>query len=239
MTETIIKSRPMQSPEFQNDQGLVAPNVRVWDVPTRLFHWAVVSLVGFSWYTADSGSMKLHLWSGSILLTLLLFRVAWGIVGSTTARFTDFVAGPGAVIGYIMMLAKGHKPLHAGHNPAGGWMVVVLMTVLLGQISLGLFANDDIRFNGPLSMLISKELSDRLTDLHGTLFNLILLLVWIHVVAVGFYVFVKGENLVKAMISGNKHRAYVPSDAKLRFTHPWIALLLLALSAGVVAFILV
>lgn len=229
----------MQNPDLDNDTALVAPNVRVWDAPTRLFHWAVVSLVAFSWYTADSGLMRLHLWSGSILLTLLLFRIAWGIVGSTTARFSDFVAGPGAVIGYIVMLARGHKPPHAGHNPAGGWMVVVLMTVLLAQVSLGLFANDDIRFHGPLSLLVSKELSDRLTQLHGILFNIILLLVWVHVVAVGFYLFVKGEDLVKAMISGKKHRAHVPPDANLRFTHPWIALLLLAVSAGAVTLILI
>lgn len=228
----------MQSPESQNEE-FIAPNVRVWDLATRLFHWSVVFLTVFSWYTADIGLMKLHLWSGSILLTLLLFRIAWGIVGSTTARFSDFVAGPGSVIGYIVMLAKGHKPLHAGHNPAGGWMVVVLMTVLLTQVSLGFFANDDIRFNAPLSTFISKELSDRLTSLHGTLFNLILLLVWVHVVAVGFYLFVKGENLVKAMISGKKLRAHVPPDANLRFTRPWIAMLLFALSAGVVALILI
>jgi cytochrome b len=229
----------MKDGDFQSDDSPVALQVRVWDLSTRLFHWTVVLLVAFSWYTADNGLMKLHLWSGLLLLTLLVFRIAWGIVGSTTARFTDFVAGPGAVVGYIVMLAKGHKPVHAGHNPAGGWMVLVLMAVLLLQVSLGLFANDDMRFNGPLSMLISSELSDRLTELHTILFNIILLLVWVHLVAVGFYLFVKDENLVTAMISGKKRQAHVPPDAKLRFIQPWIALLLLALSAGVVALILI
>src|SRR5579871_3850903 len=104
--------------------------VRVWDAPTRLFHWMVVSLVACSWYSADHGFMTLHLWSGSLLLVLLLFRIAWGIVGSTTARFSDFLRPPAKVIAYFKALAGDKKPLHAGHNPAGGWMVTALITML-------------------------------------------------------------------------------------------------------------
>lgn len=236
MTEKSLNPTP--APDPYAAQASPGSMVRVWDAPTRLFHWTLVVLVGFSWYTADRGWLDLHQWSGIAVLTLLLFRIAWGIVGSTTAQFTDFVAGPGAVIGYLVSLAKGQKPLHAGHNPAGGWMVMVLILVLLVQVTLGLFANDDLRFDAPLSMLIAKDWSDRLTQIHGALFNVLLVLIWLHVVAAGFYVFVKGENLVKAMISGHKPHTHVPPDAKLRFTRAWLALLILGLSACVVAVVL-
>lgn len=217
-----------------SDEASDHGTVRVWDFPTRLFHWTLVGLVMTCWYTADQGWMRAHLWSGCSVLTLLLFRITWGIVGSTTSRFSDFITGPGAVIGYLRVLAKGKKPLHAGHNPAGGWMVMVLIVILLAQVTLGLFANDDVRFNAPFSTLIAKELSDRLTEIHGMLFSLMLLLIWVHVVAAGFYTFVKGENLIRVMISGHKHRAQVPSNLKLRFRSGWIALVILVVSGVVV-----
>ena len=97
--------------------------MRVWDLPTRVFHWAVVGLVTVSWVSVNNGFMRLHLASGLGLMTLLLSRLAWGIVGSTTARFTDFVTGPRRVIGYLKSLATGDSPHFVGHNPAGGWML--------------------------------------------------------------------------------------------------------------------
>src|SRR5688572_17441198 len=110
------------------------PRVRVWDAPIRIFHWAIVCLVGTSWYTADNNLIKVHLWSGATLLTLLIFRIGWGIVGSTTARFSNFITRPRDVFDYLRELgSNAEKPLHAGHNPAGGWMVVVFLSVLLLQ----------------------------------------------------------------------------------------------------------
>src|SRR5262245_54086983 len=117
----------------RNVQPRPAPGPRhmlVWDVPTRVFHWTIVLLVACSWYSADHGFTRLHLWSGSTLLTLLLFRLVWGIVGSTTARFSDFLHPPKKVFGYFKALTSNKKPLYAGHNPAGGLMVTVLITVL-------------------------------------------------------------------------------------------------------------
>lgn len=213
-------------------------HVKVWDFPTRVFHWTVVSLVLTSWITADQGFMKLHLWSGSILLVALIFRIAWGVIGSTTARFIDFIAPPRRVWSYLRALVTPDKPLYAGHNPAGGWMVVALVTLLSLQIATGLFANDGLKFNAPFATLVDSELSDRLTQLHGELFNFILLLVYFHVVAVFFYFWVKGENLIGPMLHGKKHRAHVPPDLNLRFTRSVIALALLTLSAGLVWWIL-
>lgn len=213
------------------------PHVRVWDAPTRIFHWTIVILVFVSWLSADQGFMTVHLCSGLALLALLLFRIGWGLVGSTTARFSDFLHHPRAVIGYL----KGDKRLYAGHNPAGGLMVAAMIVVLLAQALTGLFANDGLHFSGPLALLVSDDISTWFTKVHGLTFNVILLLVWCHVVAVGFYLFVKGDNLVKAFITGKKPHTHVPSEARIAFTRPTIALLvlLLVLMAGGVAWFII
>jgi cytochrome b len=205
------------------------PHVQVWDAPTRLFHWIVVILVFASWFSADQGFMKVHLCSGLTLLALLLFRIGWGLVGSTTARFRDFLHPPHAVIGYLKGLRGGEKHLYAGHNPAGGLMVAAMIAALLAQAVTGLFANDGLHFSGPLALLVSDDASNELTKLHDLIFNVILLLVWCHVVAVGFYLFVKGDNLVRAFITGKKPRTHVPADARIVFTKLYVALLLLIL----------
>lgn len=213
------------------------PRVKVWDAPTRLFHWSIVLLVFVSWFSADRGLMTIHLWSGLSLLALLLFRIAWGIMGSTTARFSDFMHPPRKIAGYLKGLARSEKRLHAGHNPAGGMMVIVMIAALLAQAVTGLFSNDGLRFNGPLAMWISQDISDQVTRIHGTIFNIILLLVWCHVVAIGFYLLVRDDNLVGPMFSGKKPRSHVPDGLNIAFTRTYIALLLLALTAGMVAWI--
>ena len=203
--------------------------MRAWDLPTRVFHWAVVALVTVSWVSVDNGFMRLHLASGLGLMTLLLSRLAWGIVGSTTARFAEFVTGPRRVIGYLKSLATGDSPHFVGHNPAGGWMVVLMIALLLAQVATGLFANDGVHFNGPLASQVSADRSDWVTGLHATLFNVLLLVVWIHLVAIFFYLWVKGDNLIRPMISGEKQGTEVPAAIKpsflpLRAALPWVVL---------------
>jgi cytochrome b len=182
--------------------------------------------------------MKIHLWSGSTLLVLLLFRIIWGIVGSTTARFSDFLRPPATILRYFKALGGPAKPLSAGHNPAGGLMVTALISLLLAQVTTGLFSTDGLKFQGPLSLLVPDELSDQLTQAHGMLFDVLLLLVWMHLVAVFFYWLVKGENLVKPMLTGYKHQDHVPGRLELRFAHWGLALLSLAAAGGVAAWIL-
>jgi cytochrome b len=211
--------------------------VRVWDLPVRAFHWSLAALVVCSWVTAEYGLLQLHLWSGLAILTLLLFRILWGFVGSTTARFSDFVRGPAQAIAYLRALARGERVLHAGHNPAGGWMVLALLATLLMQAATGLFCNDGVRFDGPLAAHIASTLSDRLTRVHSMLFNGILLLVWMHVVAVLYYRYVRAENLLAAMIGGRKARSELPAGAALRFVPLRWALLCLVLVAMLVAWI--
>lgn len=216
-----------------NDLREHTPHVQVWDAPTRLFHWAIVILVFVSWLSVDQGFMTVHLCSGLALLALLVFRIGWGLIGSTTARFRDFLHPPRTVLAYL----RNGAGMYAGHNPAGGLMVIALILVLLAQAVTGLFANDGLHFSGPLALLVGDDASTRLTAVHSTIFNVILLLVWSHVVAVGFYLFVKGHNLVKAMVTGKKPHAHVPAEARITFTHSYIALLLLllVLTAGAVA----
>ena len=197
--------------------------ILVWDAPT--------ALVFVSWLSADQGYMTVHLLSGLTLLALLLFRLAWGFFGSTTARFGDFLHAPPRVLRYLR--GRGQR-LHAGHNPAGGAMVMVLIAVLLAQAVTVLFATDSLHFTGPLALLVSEDASLRLTTLHGTIFNLILLLVWLHVVAVGLYLLVKGDNLIRPMVTGRKPASHVPDGLRLVFTHPVIAVLLLAVSIALV-----
>jgi cytochrome b len=217
-----------------SDGDETAPaRVRVWDVPVRIFHWTIVGLIATSWVAADQGFMRVHLWSGSAMLAFLLFRLVWGIVGSTTARYSDFIRSPRAAFGYVRALVGADKPRHAGHNPAGGWMVVVLLATLSAQVATGLFANDGLKFMGPLALQVTADTSDRLTVVHGWLFNFLLLLIWLHVVAVFFYFFVKRENLVTPMLTGKKLAHHVPEGRELRFTRTWLAGVLFLLCAAV------
>jgi len=211
-------------------------HVRVWDLPVRLFHWSIVLLIAVSWISADRGYMQVHLVSGLTLLALLLFRIAWGVLGSTTARFRDFLHPPGRIIGYLK--GRDGDKWYAGHNPAGGLMVAALILVLLTQVGTGLFANDGVRFHGPLALLVSEDTSTRLTGIHGFVFDLILVLIWCHIVAVGFYLLVKGHNLIGPMVTGKKRPEHVPPDSNLIFVRSYIALLLFAVSAGIAVWVM-
>ena len=210
------------------DEAAPATPVAVWDLPTRLFHWSLVTLICISWYCGETGVMRWHMLSGQAILTLLLFRLAWGLVGSQSARFSDFVKGPGAVLGYARGLLAGRPEPWIGHNPLGGWMVIALLMVLLIQAGSGLFANDDIFSEGPLANLVSKETSDNLTRLHKANFNLLLVLAALHIAAAFYYLLVKGENLIRPMITGRKWLASRPA---LQMRSPLLALILLGLSA--------
>ena len=209
---------------------------RVWDLPVRLFHWVLVGLIATSWITAQIGgnAMQVHQWSGMSILTLVLFRVLWGFLGSTRARFSDFVRGPRAALAYARGLLRGGAVFYPGHNPLGGWMVLALLASLLLQAGTGLFANDDIMLEGPLAKHISKEASDWLTGIHHLNFAVLLVLSALHVAAALFYLLVKRDNLVLPMITGRKllpeGRGFEPP----RGGPLWLAALLLALCAGAV-----
>jgi len=209
--------------------------VKVWDAPVRLFHWLLVFLFAFMFFSGKSGSdwIEWHMRAGYAVLALVLFRILWGFAGSTHARFSNFLAGPSACVGFAKkLLARAPAP-HAGHNPLGGWMVLVLLLALLFQASTGLFANDDLLSEGPLASLVSKAMSDRLSTLHSWNFNLLLLLAGLHVIAVLYHAGFMKENLIGAMFTGVKHLPAnaVAGSAPARFTSLWLALFLLLAAA--------
>ncbi|WP_198669138.1 cytochrome b/b6 domain-containing protein [Elioraea thermophila] len=204
----------------------------VWDLPTRLFHWALVlSLVG-SFITVELHEMQLHAWFGYAALTLVLFRLLWGVIGSDSARFVRFVRGPGAVLDHLRGLFRREPDRETTHNALGGWAVLALLLVVLAQGTTGLFANDDILFRGPLFPLVGKAWSDRLTTWHYRISDLLLILVALHVAAVVLYRLVLGRDLILPMVTGRKR---LPGAvAAPRLASPWLALAALAIAAGVV-----
>ncbi len=206
-------------------------SVRVWDVPTRLFHWLLVIFVVSSYVTGKIGgnAMQYHEWSGLTILTLLLFRLVWGFVGSRESRFMTFIQGPPAVVRYASTLLRHDSTHYLGHNPLGGWSIIALLFTLLVQAATGLFANDDIVSEGPLFDWVSKATSDWLTRIHKLNQELIVVLVSIHVLAVLFYFFYKRQNLVKPMITGFKQ--WSGAEAERPSGRTWMAVLFAGLAA--------
>jgi len=223
MTEPEAASRPLRA-------------LRVWDVPVRLFHWGLAALVAVSFTTAQIGgnAMEYHEWSGLSILTLVLFRVLWGFAGSTYARFGTFVRGPRPALEYARSLLRRKPPFHAGHNPLGGWMILLLLTSLLVQAGTGLFANDDIMLEGPLAEHVSKATSDLLTRIHHMNFNVLLALLTVHVGAALYYLRVERENLILPLVTGRKRVPEgIPAQDR-RGGSVWLAVVLFALAAAVV-----
>lgn len=178
----------------------------VWDWPTRLFHWLLATCFVGSWVTAEAGFdwTEVHFLFGYTTLGLVVFRIVWGFVGPAHARFSRFLKSPSVVIDYGRSLfARGTAP-SVGHNPLGGWMVVVLLVVVAVQASTGLFLSDDIFYAGPLNPLVSGALADRLAGIHHLNFNVLQGFVALHVVAIGFYGLWKRQNLVTPMLTGRK-----------------------------------
>jgi cytochrome b len=171
----------------------------IWDIPTRLFHWLLVLLVIAAFITVKIGgnAMVWHGRLGLAIIGLLVFRITWGFVGSTYARFFQFVRGPAAIRAYLSGAWLGQ-----GHNPLGALSVLALLGLLAVQAATGLFSNDDIAFEGYLVPLIGSEASNKITGIHHLLEKGLLLLVALHVGSIIFYARVKKQNLVNPMISG-------------------------------------
>lgn len=203
------------------------PEVRVWDLWLRMFHWLLVMLVVVQFVTGYVGEnwLEWHARCGFVVLALLMFRIVWGVVGSYHARFANFVRGPGTVITYLKGLRSGESPRTLGHNPMGALSVVVMLLSLLIQAVTGLFSNDDITTEGPYAGAASKAVSDFLTAVHKANANVLIALAALHLLAIGYYFFVKKENLVKAMLTGNKtHDGEAPDVARPVWLAPAIAL---------------
>lgn len=212
--------------------------IRVWDLPTRVFHWSIVVLFIFSWVSAEIGgtAMQYHLWSGYAILSLVIFRVLWGVVGSETTRFAHFVRGPRTVMAHARAFFKaGYQSTALGHNALGGWSVLAMLFALALQTTTGLFANDDLTTEGPLYHLVSKATSDLISEIHSSAFYVLLALVVMHTSAIVFYRVVHRENLLTPMLTGDK---VVPQGTPaLRQASVWLALVLALAAGGVVYWI--
>ena len=215
------------------DRRLALRPVKVWDAPVRLFHWAIVLLVGFSWLSIEESWMQLHFLSGYAILTLLIFRIVWGVIGSDTARFARFLASPAAALRHLRQLACRQPDRQVGHNAAGGWMVALLLLLLLVQVGTGLCANDDVMNEAPLARFLGKQLSDRLSAIHGVNFILLQIALGLHVLAVLAYAVVKRHDLVRPMLTGRKR---LPATvAPPRLVSAWLALPVLGAAVLAVA----
>jgi cytochrome b len=204
----------------------------VWDLPVRLFHWLLAGLIAFSWWSVHNHHTDWHIWSGCAILTLLIFRLLWGFVGSSTARFSSFVRGPGAVVDYLRGRWTG-----IGHTPLGALSILALLLVVSIQVGLGLFAEDeDGIYMGPLSRLVSSETSDTIRDIHELWFNVVLGLIVLHVLAIVYYRLVRGKTLTKPMITGRAELA--PGTQPMRPGKWWVALICLLVGFGVTRWII-
>jgi cytochrome b len=199
---------------------------RIWDLPVRVTHWALVVAVAGSWLSHYGGTrwFVLHRYCGYTVLVLVVFRLAWGFVGTRYARFRGFLSGPRRLLAYV---CGGWRGVHAGHNPLGGWSVVTLLTLLGLQAATGLFANDEIASAGPFYGWVSHETSNRLTSLHHGNADWLLALITLHVLAVAFYEWRLGKALIRPMITGKSTDA-VPAHAGIDRSQTLRAIVLVA-----------
>ncbi|MGH6681639.1 MAG: cytochrome b/b6 domain-containing protein, partial [Bradyrhizobium sp.] len=178
--------------------------VLVWDAPTRLFHWLVVGLVLAAYVTFRLRWMGWHEGIGYTLLALVFFRVLWGFFGSETARFVGLLASPRGAAHHLLHLFHREPDRQVGHNPAGGWMVLLLLGLLLGECLTGLYLNNDIANEGPLTELVPASVANLIDALHTILWQALLAAMALHILAILIYAAVKRQNLVLPMFSGRK-----------------------------------
>lgn len=207
---------------------------RVWDLPTRLFHWLVVVLVAACWTTQHFDWMTWHLRCGYAMFAALLFRLAWGVIGSDTARFGRFLKSPLVGLRHLRSLRYRGEDTEPGHNAAGGWMVLLLLALLCVQVGTGLCANDEISTQGPLADTVGSSASDWLSHVHAVNFNVIEAAICLHLLAIVVYR-LRGRHLLWPMITGRKRLpASVPAP---RMASLWVALPVLCAAIGVVVFV--
>ena len=208
--------------------------VRVWDLPTRLFHWAlVIGITGLAITgTLGGNAMAWHFRFGYTVLTLLLFRIVWGLVGGRWSRFGAFIYAPQSVIDYLKGKGKG-KPEHSvGHSPVGALSVFALLGFLVLQVSSGLVSDDEIAFAGPLTAFVSNATVGLATNYHANIGKWILLgLVLLHIAAIVFYLLRK-HNLVQAMVHGDKELVRPAPSSRDDLASRMAALLVFLLCAG-------
>jgi cytochrome b len=210
--------------------------VRVWDLPTRLFHWLAVALVAAAYASWRLNSMNWHAWFGEALLALVLWRLLWGFFGSDTARFARFLTSPRAALHHLAQIRQREADREPGHNPAGGWMVLLLLALLLGETLTGIYVGNDVADEGPLTELTPAPIANLITALHRLLWQALLAAVVLHLLAIIAYFAVKRHNLLLPMVTGRKRLPVsVPSPRMAGLARALAALLCAAAAAAALA----
>ena len=207
------------------------PRIVVWDLPTRLFHWLTVVLLAVLYITERLNWMDWHIWAGYILLVLVIFRLIWGFVGSDTARFSRFIARPREALHHLRRVFHREPDTMVGHNPAGGWMVLLLLALLLVQCLSGIYANNDVANEGRWSEIVPAPISNAISDSHAWVWDVILAAVALHVVAIAAYAAVKRHNLLAPMVTGRK--ALPETCDYPRMSKLWVAGLVVVIAAAI------
>ncbi|WP_028469869.1 cytochrome b/b6 domain-containing protein [Neptunomonas japonica] len=212
--------------------------IKVWDISIRIFHWSLVAGIGFLWFSGEEGGniMTWHVYIGCAMLGLIVYRIFWGIIGSPYARFSEFFKRPSHTFTYLKNILKGEKTDYLGHNPLGGWMVIILMILIFTQAFSGLFSSDDIFTEGPFYSLISSKTSELFTSIHHLNFNVLLAAIALHIGAVAYHVLIKKEALIKSMLTGEKQS---PRPSRINTRPNYFFMLLSASVAATVVYLLI
>jgi cytochrome b len=186
--------------------------VRVWDLPTRVFHWALAVFITILVITGELGgsAMRWHFLAGYSVLSLLLFRFIWGFIGGLWSRFSTFLKGPKAAVRYL--LHPEDSAPNVGHNPLGALSVIAMLVVLFAQVTTGMFSDDEISASGPLAKMVSSDVVNWASFYHVEIGKWALIgLIVLHIGAIFYYYFKKRENLVTPMVRGDK---LLPGEVK-------------------------
>jgi cytochrome b len=207
--------------------------ILVWDIPTRAFHWLTAVLVLAAYLTWRLDLMEWHAICGDALLTLVIFRLLWGFFGSDTTRFASFVSGPRAALQHLARLFRREPDHQVSHNPAGGLMVLLLIAFLLGETLSGIYVDNDVVDEGPLTEHVAAPVANAITTLHWVLWDALLAAIALHLLTILAYALGKGQNLLTPMITGKKRMP--AAIAQPRTASVIRAGFLLAVSALIVA----
>jgi cytochrome b len=214
--------------------------VRIWDLPTRIFHWTLALAVVGSVISAKIGgnAMVWHFRFGYLVLTLLAFRILWGLVGGRWSRFASFVYAPATLLRYLRGRAAPHEQLDVGHSPTGALSVFALLAILAVQLATGLVADDEIANQGPLNRYVSGDTALAATSWHKRWGQwLMLALVALHLAAIAFYLLKKNSNLVRPMLLGDKSLPPGTPASADGLPQRALAMLLVALCAGLATWV--
>ena len=235
-----LQKLPSSVPTATSGSAPPASSVRVWDLPTRAFHWLLAAAIVGSVVTAKIGgnAMIWHFRLGLLVLALLAFRVLWGLMGGRWSRFASFIYAPGTVLRYLRGRGRGDEHLDVGHSPLGSFSVFGLLGILAVQVGTGLLADDEIANVGPLNRFVSTATGLSAASWHKEAGQwIVLALVGLHVAAILFYLLVRKTNLVRPMLNGDKLLGPgTPASVDTPGTR-WLAAVLAAACVGLAVFV--